>query len=95
MRKAEALAILKNHQADLETLGVKSVYLFGSVARDEATATSDVDVLVELAKPMGWEFFDIQREMEKWLGRKVDLGTIDSLKPRIREKVLAEVMRAA
>ncbi len=95
MRRAEALAILQAHKADLETLGVSAVYLFGSVARDEVHEGSDVDVLVELSRPMGWEFFDIQKALEGWLGCKVDVGTVDSLKPRIRERVLREVVRAA
>lgn len=95
MRRAEVLAILQAHKADLEALGVDALYLFGSVARDEANPESDVDVLVELSRPMGWEFFDIQKALEGWLGRKVDVGTADSLKPRIRERVLREVIRAA
>lgn len=96
MRRAEALAILQAHKADLEALGVDALYLFGSVARDEANPQSDVDVLVELSRPMGYfEFLDIQFALENWLETKVNLGTPESLKPRIRERVLREVVRAA
>lgn len=55
-----------------------------------------MDILVELSRPMGYfEFLSIQFALEKWLGQKVDLGTPDSLKPRIRERVMREVVRAA
>jgi len=75
---------------------VGALYLSGSLVRDEAHQGSDVDILVELSKPMGYfEFFDIQKALEGWLGCKVDVSTVDSLKPRIRERVLREVVRAA
>jgi uncharacterized protein len=73
MRRHEALEVLREHREELRALGVKEIYLFGSVARDEAGPKSDVDVLVELSRPMGWEFFDIQEALELWFGRKVDL----------------------
>jgi predicted nucleotidyltransferase len=96
MRRAEVLSILKAHKADLESLGVSAAYLFGSVARDEDHAGSDVDILVELSRPMGYfEFLSIQFALEKWLGQKVDLATPSSLQPRIRERVMREVVRAA
>ncbi len=87
---------MQAHKADLEALGVAAIYLFGSVARDEAGSESDVNVLVELGRPMGYfEFLDIQFALENWLKTKVNLGTPESLKPRIRERVLREVVRAA
>lgn len=95
MRRDEVLAILRAHRAELEGLGVRAVWLFGSVVRDEAEPGSDVDLLVELARPMGWEFFDIQVASERWLGCQVDVGTLDSLKPRIRQRVLTEAVRVA
>jgi len=53
MRQQEALAILSTHQTALKGFGVKSLLLFGSVARDEARADSDVDLLVEFERPVG------------------------------------------
>ena len=47
LRKDQVLAILSAHQAELRELGVKSLALFGSVARDEARPDSDVDLLIE------------------------------------------------
>ena len=65
--------------------------LFGSVARDEAGDASDVDLLVEFDRPVGlFGLFELQDHLEQLLGCSVDLGTPDSLKPRIRSTVLEE-----
>ncbi len=93
MQRAKALVNLGNHREQLEQMGVKELYLFGSVARDEATLTSDVDVLVELARPMGFEFFALKPMLENFLGCEVDVGTPDSLKPALRERVMQEAIR--
>jgi uncharacterized protein len=53
MTRDEVLAIVQAHQEELAQLGVKSLDLFGSVARDQARVDSDVDFLVELSKPIG------------------------------------------
>jgi hypothetical protein len=94
MQRAQVIAILNKHRNILsEHYGVKSLALFGSVARDEASATSDVDLLVDFDRPVGlFGLFALQDYLETILGCSVDLGTPDSLKPRIREKVLSESM---
>lgn len=72
---------------DVKTLGV-----FGSVARGEDTPESDVDLLVELSKPVGLvEFIRLEDEFVEALGRKVDLATEESLHPLIRRSVLADL----
>ena len=85
---------LREHQAALaERFAVRSLALFGSVARGEATAESDVDLLVEFNRPVGlFELFALQDELELILGHHVDLGTAQSLQPRMRAKVLEEVV---
>jgi hypothetical protein len=76
--------------------GVKSLLLFGSVARNEATSTSDVDLLVEFDRPVGYfGLFALQDYLEKLPGCPVDLGTPDSLKPSIKEQVIGESIRVA
>ena len=61
MRSADVLRLLAEHRDELERLGVASLTLFGSVARDEAGPRSDVDLLVELERPMGlFGFFAIK-----------------------------------
>lgn len=94
MKRDDVLAIVKAHQVQLKELGVKSLELFGSVARDEARADSDVDFLVEFSKPVGFfEFFRIQPYLEDILGCDIDLGTQDALREHLREPVLEDVIR--
>ena len=95
MRQQEALAILSSHHETIRRFGVKSLALFGSVARDEARPDSDVDLLVEFDRPVGlFTFVRLKRYLEAILGCSVDLGTPDSLKPYLREPVLREAIRA-
>ena len=54
---------------------VQRVQVFGSYARGEATADSDLDLLVEMARPVGWEYFGYAEELGGILGLKVDLGS--------------------
>jgi uncharacterized protein len=95
MKQENVLQILKQKKPELTTkFGVKSLLLFGSVARNEATATSDVDLLVEFNRPVGYfGLFALQDYLEKLLGCSVDLGTPDSLKPYIKDRVMGELIR--
>ena len=94
MKRDQALATLRTERERLQReYGVKSLALFGSVARDEATAASDLDLLVEFDRPTGLlGLFNLQAHLEELLGCPVDLGTPSSLKPRVRHRVLAEVV---
>ena len=95
MKQEVVLQTLKQKNAELITkFGVKSLQLFGSVARDEATPTSDVDLLVEFNRPVGYfGLFALQDYLEKLLGCPVDLGTPDSLKPYIKDRIMGELIR--
>ena len=57
MRRDEALRLLAAHREEIARFGVKSLAIFGSVARDEAGPDSDVDVLVEFSVPVGLSHF--------------------------------------
>ena len=94
MKQEVVLKILKQKNAELtRQFGVKSLSLFGSVARDKATMTSDVDLLVEFNRPVGYfGLFALQDYLEKLLGCPVDLGTPDSLKPYLKENVMGELI---
>jgi predicted nucleotidyltransferase len=97
MKKSEVIRILKEQRKELED-HYKVVYLslVGSVARDEASADSDVDLLVEFSEPVGlFQFIELQQRLEELLDCKVDLGTPRSLKPRIKDQVLQEAIRVA
>jgi hypothetical protein len=92
MKRDQVIRILSRQRGELANkYGVKSLALFGSVARDEATVTSDVDLLVEFDRPVGYfGLFALQDHLESLLGCKVDLGTPGSLKPRLREQLMIE-----
>jgi predicted nucleotidyltransferase len=95
MTKDEIIKLLREHRADLERLDVKSLALFGSVARGEAGKNSDVDFLVEFSKPVGlFKFLDVKNYLESLLKCKVDLVTPDALKQQLRKNILAEAARA-
>jgi hypothetical protein len=95
MRRDEVLARLAAHREALRQLGVKSLAVFGSVARDEARPDSDVDVLVEFGRPVGlFDFVRVQIRLEEILGCRVDLATPDALRPSMRERILSEAVYA-
>ena len=95
MKRDEVLAIIATHQKQLQEMGVKSLNLFGSVARDEARSDSDVDFLVEFNRPGGlFQLLQVQYYLEDILGISVDLGTEDALREHLREPVLKDVICA-
>lgn len=95
MKRDEVLTILAAHREQLQDMGVKSLNLFGSVARDEADSNSDVDFLVEFNRPGGlFQLLQVQYYLEDILGCAVDLGTQEALKEHLREPVLKDLIRA-
>ena len=95
MKQENVLQALKQRNAELtKQFGVNSLSLFGSVARNEATQTSDVDLLLEFNRPVGYfGLFALQNYLEKLFDCSVDLGTPDSLKLYIKERVIGELIR--
>lgn len=95
LNKHYVLEILDTHRDSLNEFAVKALFLFGSVARDEATPESDVDLLVEFNRPVGlFTLLELKSYLEELLGCSVDLGTPTSLRPHLRETVLKEAVRA-
>ena len=92
--RQDILASLKNLKQEVaQEYSVKTIGVFGSVARDEQTVQSDIDLLVEFSKPVGFvTFMRLENFLSKRLGKQVDLVTSDSLKPLIRQDVLSEVI---
>ncbi len=92
--REEIIRQLNSRQSEIQQrFGVKSLALFGSVARGEIHPDSDVDLLVEFDRSVGlFGLFALQDYLEGLLGCKVDIGTKESLKPRIRETVLREMV---
>lgn len=91
------LAVLREHLPALrEEYRVKSLAVFGSVVRDEATDQSDVDILVEFDSPPTFSLFmGLKERLEVILGIPVDLATPAALKPRIRPRVEREAVHVA
>lgn len=86
-RRSQILAIAEKH-------GAYNVRVFGSVARGEATAESDIDFLVDydLEKITPWFPGGLLLDLEQLLNRKVDIATVDMLKERVRDRVLREAV---
>ncbi len=86
---------LRDLKPELERrFGVRRIGVFGSVARGEEDAGSDVDILVELAEPIGWELLDLRDRLEEALGRRVDLVTVGALREEMSASVMREVVFA-
>jgi predicted nucleotidyltransferase len=85
--------LLRENRMALDELGVKSLALFGSVARGEASPDSDVDLLVEFSVPVGlFEFVRLKLRLEQILGCEVDLVTPDALRPTMKDDILQEAV---
>ena len=84
----KSLGLLKPKLAD--EFAVEQIGIFGSYARNEQTADSDIDVLVDFSRPVGFEFFRLQRFLEKQLGHKIDLATRAMLKQKLKDSILNE-----
>lgn len=86
--------IVSDHLSFLsETYNVKKVGIFGSVVRGEQKKSSDIDMLVELSKPIGlFKFVELENFLSKVLKRKVDLTTKNAIKPLIKEEILKETI---
>jgi hypothetical protein len=92
--RQDILASLKNLKREVaKEYSVKTIGVFGSVARNEQTGQSDIDLLVEFSKPVSFvTFIRLENFLSERLGKQVDLVTSDSLKPGIRQDVLSEVI---
>ena len=93
--KQAVLDVLSAHQEQLQQYSVKTLFLFGSVARDTPHPQSDVDLLVEFEQPVGlFTFLGLKHYLEDILNCSVDLGTPNSLRSALKETVLKEAVRA-
>lgn len=70
---------------------VKRIGLFGSFSDDSNTDESDIDLLVEFEKPVGWKYFSLEIYLENIFGRKIDLVTQNALKEQIKDNILSQV----
>ncbi|MDO9580825.1 MAG: nucleotidyltransferase family protein [Bacteroidales bacterium] len=70
---------------------VRNIGLFGSFSDNSFSDESDIDILVELEKPIGWKYFSLEIFLEKTFGRKIDLVTKNALKEQIKDRILKQV----
>lgn len=96
MNKREAVAKLKRHADAVRALGATSLYLFGSVARNEAKTRSDLDLFIDYdpdSKFSLLELVGIKLLLEEKLGVQVDVTTRDSLHPMLRADIEQSAVR--
>ncbi len=95
MNRADVIRLLKRHEAELKKLGVEHLFLFGSVARDDAKDDSDIDLFFDHAKgELGlYELMDVKERAQKILGRRTDIMTRASLHPVLRERIEETALR--
>src|SRR5262245_50084742 len=97
MQRDEIIATLRTHETDLRQRGVQHVALFGSVARGDATESSDIDILVELdpAAPVGlFAYAALKRYIAELLPGRVDVVNREALKPALRQPLAADTVYA-
>ena len=92
MRKAEAIEKLRRQADAIRALGATSLYLFGSVARDEAGPDSDLDLFIDYDESKKFSLLDlvgIKLFLEDELAADIDVTTRNSLHPRLKDRIEA------
>ena len=95
IQSGPTLADVRGHKADILRVaarrGVKNIRVFGSLARGEGTASSDVDFLVEMEPRHGlFDLSGFRLDMEDLLGCRVDVATPGAIDPRMRGRIYAD-----
>ena len=88
----EILSTLALHADHLRALGASKIGLFGSRGRDEANATSDIDLVVTLVRPSFDDYMDIKLYLEEIFNAPIDLVLETSLRPELSTRILREVV---
>jgi len=97
MKRDQVLSFLQAHKAEMQQrFGVKHLALFGSTVRDEASDSSDIDVLVEFEGGETYRnYFDLQFFLEDHLHSEIDLVCIDSIRPQLKPHIEKEALYVA
>ena len=92
---------IRSVRTELEALGVRHADLFGSLARGESGATSDVDIAVTFrpgAAPRDLRYFalrlDVEEKLKNALGEAIDLADVSTMRERVRKRYLRDHVRA-
>src|SRR6266446_4801529 len=97
MNREQVIATLREHEPELKAAGVVRLSLFGSTARGDRRADSDIDLLAAFDESMRISLLDvagIKIQISELLGQNVDLVEEGTLKPRVLKSVEAEILRA-
>jgi predicted nucleotidyltransferase len=96
MTRRTIISRIRKNRAQLDKLGVKSLSIFGSVARGEEHPGSDVDILVEFEGRATFDrYMDTKFYLEELLGCKVDLVTPKAIKPRMKPYIMQDLIHVA
>ncbi|MBI1981790.1 MAG: nucleotidyltransferase domain-containing protein [Methylocystis sp.] len=96
MKRAEAIARLRERAPAIKAIGATSLFLFGSTGRDQAAANSDLDLFIDYDPSSRFNAFDlvgIKLYLEDELKTSVDLTTRDGLHPRLRDAIEKSAIR--
>jgi uncharacterized protein len=92
----EDISVMLQEQMIRSRFGIKSLALFGSVARNEATQESDLDFIVDFEGVVTFDrYMDLKIFLEDLFGKKIDLAIEDTLKSQIRQKIVEEAIYVA
>ena len=84
--KVKIIRILKKNK-------IKRAGIFGSYARGEQKENSDIDILVEPSKGMGFKFAGLEIQLAKALNRKVDLVSYNGISPYLKDRILSQEIK--
>jgi uncharacterized protein len=93
--REDVIKLLQQHVPE-SNLGIRSLALFGSVARNEATQESDLDFMVDFEGAVTFDrYMELKIFLEDLFGKQIDLAMKDSIKPQIRQRIYEEAIDVA
>lgn len=95
LNKETIIKTLNDHQFEIRRFGVKRLGLFGSFARGEQKASSDLDFVVELEPKTFDAYMGLKQFLEKLFECRVDLVLLNAIKPRLKAQIMGEMVNAA
>lgn len=96
MQRDQVIAALRAHEPEFRDAGIGRLFLFGSAARDQMQAGSDVDLFIDLARPRGFTQFSLaalRERLQEILGSKVDVMTRAGIHPRRRPRIETQAIQ--
>ena len=95
LSKEKILSTIREHRSELNKFGVKRLGIFGSFAHGTPHTTSDLDFVVEFERKTFDAYMGLKQYLEELFERRVDLVLPNTIKSRLRSKILSEIVDAA